>query len=76
MFVVSAYMSNKKTGNVQTADADAWRVTSETKNAQSPVMEAKAPNNSIAQDGEKYNCKNQHGELGPWTVLPKFRILL
>ena len=40
------------------------------------VAEATASNNSIAQDGEKYNFKDQHGELGPWTVLPKFRILL
>lgn len=37
VFIVSAYLSNKKTGDMQTADAEASRFTSETKNAQSPV---------------------------------------
>jgi hypothetical protein len=39
VFVTSAYLSNKKAGDLQTANAEATRVTSETKNAQSPVYE-------------------------------------
>ena len=39
VFVTSAYLSNKKAGDMQTANAEATRVTSETKNAQSPVYE-------------------------------------
>ncbi len=39
VFVTSAYLTNKKAGDLQTANAEATRVTSETKNAQSPVYE-------------------------------------
>ena len=48
-----------KAGDVQTADADAWRVTSETKNAQSPAVEAQASTNSIIQSGQNYNSNPQ-----------------
>ena len=59
VFITSAYMSKQKAGDVQTADADAWRVTSETKNAQSPAMEAQASTNSIIQSGKNYNSNPQ-----------------
>lgn len=39
VFVVTTYLANKKTGDMQTANAEATRVTSETENAQSPVYE-------------------------------------
>ncbi|MGM9587836.1 MAG: hypothetical protein ACI3VA_10160 [Candidatus Limivicinus sp.] len=56
VFVASAYMSSKKTGDAQVADADAWRVTSETKVVQSPAVEANTPTNAIlAQSGENYH---------------------
>ena len=56
VFVASAYMSSKKTGDAQAADADAWRVTSETKVVQSPAVEAKTSTNAIlAQSGENYH---------------------
>ena len=56
VFIASAYMSNQKAGDVQTADADAWRFTSETKNAQSPAVEAKTSTNAIiAQSDENYH---------------------
>ena len=48
IFVVTAYMSKKKTGDVQAADADASRVTSETKVAQSPI-------DSIPSQGQNVN---------------------
>ncbi|MDY4487973.1 MAG: hypothetical protein SPE18_07970 [Candidatus Limivicinus sp.] len=45
----------KKAGDVQTADADAWRFTSETKNARSPAVDAKSFTNAIiAQAGGNY----------------------
>ena len=59
VFITSAYMSKQKAGDVQTADADAWRVTSETKNAQSPAVEAQASTNSIIQSGKNYNSNPQ-----------------
>ena len=59
VYITSAYMSTQKAGDVQTADADAWRVTSETKNAQSPAVEAKASTNSVSQSGQKYNSDVQ-----------------
>ena len=37
----------KKAGDAQAADADAWRVTSETKNARSPAVDAKSSTNLI-----------------------------
>ena len=44
----------KKAGDAQAADADAWRVTSETKNARSPAVDAKSSTNAIiAQAGGK-----------------------
>ncbi len=55
LFVVSAYMEKKRTGAAQTADADASRVTSETKNVQSPVIEAEASNPYIAQNAAAVN---------------------
>ena len=63
VFITSAYMSNQKAGDVQTADADAWRVTSETKNAQSPAVEDKASINSISQSGQKYNSNDQSAKV-------------
>ena len=60
VFITSAYMSNQNAGDVQTADADAWRVTSETKNAQSPAVEDKASTNAIlAQPGGNYHNNYQ-----------------
>ena len=63
VFITSAYMSKQKAGDVQTADADAWRVTSETKNAQTPAVEDKASINSISQSGQKYNSNDQSAEV-------------
>ena len=63
VFITSAYMSKQKAGDVQTADADAWRVTSETKNAQTPAVEDKASINSISQSGGKYNSNDQSAEV-------------
>ena len=60
VFVASAYMSSKKTGDAQAADADAWRVTSETKVVRSPAVEAKTSTNAIiAQSGENYHNNSQ-----------------
>ena len=46
----------KKAGDAQAADADAWRVTSETKVVRSPAVEAKSSTNAIiAQAGGNYH---------------------
>lgn len=51
VFVTSAYLSNKKAGDMQTANAEATRVTSETKNAQSPVYETSSRPESPQSSG-------------------------
>lgn len=51
VFVTSAYLSNKKAGDMQTANAEATRVTSETKNAQSPVYETSSKPGSPQASG-------------------------
>jgi len=52
---VNTNPEKKRTGVAQTADADASRVTSETKNVQSPVAEAEASNTYVSQRYENVN---------------------
>ena len=64
VFVVSAYMGNKKAGDVQAANAEATRNTSETKAVLSPVSEAVASNNSIRSGGAKVNAESKKSDIG------------
>ena len=78
VFVASAYMSSKKTGDAQAADADAWRVTSETKVVRSPAVEVKTSTKDIiVQSGKNYhnnfqasletgNIGERSGKGAPW----------
>ena len=64
-------LHEQKTGDAQAADADAWRVTSETKVVRSPVTEAKASEKSILQPGGKYNSNVQPTASPPPAARPR-----